>query len=91
MTWSGDGIAGDTDAGGAEEMVTVERFESPTEAQMAKGMLESAGVACFLAGENVNSLMSGVLTVQLQVKAEDEGAAREMLAGAERGDVSGVE
>lgn len=89
MSWSSDGVGGDAgrepEADDAEAMVTVGQFENPAVAQMARGMLESAGVECFLAGENVNSLMSGALTVQLQVKSEDESAARELLAGAEGG------
>jgi hypothetical protein len=60
-------------------MVTVGRFESPLEAQMAKGMLESAGVECVLVGENANNLMQSAFRVRLQVRLEDEAAARELL------------
>jgi molybdopterin-biosynthesis enzyme MoeA-like protein len=69
---------GDTDPT-TEGMVTVGRFESPIEAQMAKGMLESAGVECQLAGENVNSLLQAAFRVRLQVLEEDEAAARELM------------
>ena len=62
-------------------LVTVGRFESPVEAQMAKGMLESAGVECVLVGENVNNLLQAAFRVRLQVKVEDEAAARELIAG----------
>jgi hypothetical protein len=61
-------------------MVNVGRFESPLEAQMAKGMLESAGVECMLVGENANSLLQAAFRVRLQVRAEDEAAALELLA-----------
>jgi hypothetical protein len=61
-------------------MVTVGRFESPVEAQMAKGALESAGVESFLVGENANSLIQSAFRVRLQVREEDESAARELLA-----------
>ena len=70
---------GDTELVAPEGMVTVGRFDSPLEAQMAKGMLESAGVECVLAGENINSLLGGALPVRLLVAAEDEAAARELL------------
>jgi hypothetical protein len=80
---------GDTDPTPPEGMVTVGRFESPIEAQMAKGMLESAGVECMLAGENVNSLMQAAFRVRLQVRAEDESAALELLAEPAGGDVAG--
>lgn len=55
---------------------------------MAKGMLESAGVACSLVGENVNSLLQAAFRVRLQVGVEDEVAAREMLAQPENNDAS---
>jgi Putative prokaryotic signal transducing protein len=71
---------GDTDPTPPEGMVTVGRFESPIEAQMAKGMLESAGVECMLVGENVNNLLQAAFRVRLQVRAEDEAAARDLLA-----------
>lgn len=69
----------DGDPAPPEGRVTVARFESPVEAQIARGMLESAGVECFLVGENVNNLLQAAFRVRLQVAAEDETAAREML------------
>ena len=71
---------GDTDPTPPEGMVTVGRFESPVEAQLAKGMLESAGVECELVGENVNNLLQAAFRVRLQVRAEDEAVARELMA-----------
>ncbi len=65
----------------SEEMVTVARFMEPVNAQMAKGMLESAGIACFLLGENANSMMAFAFRARLQVQRQDEAAARELLAG----------
>jgi hypothetical protein len=70
-------------AGPAEDMVTVGRFESPLEAQMVKGMLESAGIECLLAGEEANSLLQAAFTASLQVNEQDETAARELLARVE--------
>lgn len=71
---------GDPEPTPPEGMVTVGRFESPVEAQLAKGMLESAGVECFLAGENANNLIQSAFRVRLQVREEDEKAASELLA-----------
>lgn len=76
-------------AGSAEDMVTVGRFESPLEAQMAKGMLESAGIECLLAGEEANSLLQAVCTVSLQVGEQDEAAARGLLAGTDESQEGG--
>jgi hypothetical protein len=71
-----------------EGLVIVGRFESPVEAQMAKGALESAGVECFLVGENANSLLPAAFRVRLQVRREDEAAARDILAQS-AGDLAG--
>jgi hypothetical protein len=73
-------LDGDTDPAAPEGMVTLARFESPVEAQLAKGMLESAGVECTLAGENANNLLQAAFRVRLQVRTEDEEAARELMA-----------
>ena len=72
---------GDPEPTPPEGLVTAGRFESPVEAQIAKGMLESAGVECFLVGENANNLMQTAFRVRLQVRVEDEAAARELIAG----------
>jgi hypothetical protein len=73
-------LDGDTEPTPPEGMVTVGRFESPVEAQMAKGLLESNGVECFLVGENANNLIQSAFRVRLQVRTEDEATARELLA-----------
>jgi Putative prokaryotic signal transducing protein len=64
-----------------EEYVTVGKFMEPTEAQMAKGLLESAGIESFLQGENANNLIAMAFRVRLQVRRKDEATAREMLGG----------
>ena len=66
-----------------QEMVSVAAFRDPTEAQFAKGMLESAGIECLMQGENANDLFPGALRVRLQVQAVDETAARALLTNAE--------
>ncbi len=70
---------GDPEPTPPEGMVTVGRFGSPVEAQMAKGMLEAAGVETFLVGENVNKLIQSAFRVRLQVREEDEAEALELL------------
>jgi hypothetical protein len=71
---------GDPEPTPAEGLVTVGRFESPLEAQMAKGMLEAAGVESELVGENVNNLLQSAFRVRLQVRVEDEAAAQGLMA-----------
>jgi hypothetical protein len=73
-------LDGDAEPGTPEGLVNVARFESPVEAQIAKGALESAGIESYLVGENANSLLQAAFRVRLQVKQEDEPAARELLA-----------
>jgi hypothetical protein len=67
----------------AERLVTVGRFLSSTEAQMARGVLESEGIECFLTGENVNNLLGAAFRVGIQVQMEDEALARGLLERAE--------
>jgi len=71
---------GDTEPYAPDGLVTVGRFESPIEAQIARGMLESAGIETFLVGENVNNLLQAAFRVRLQVRMEDETAARAFLS-----------
>jgi hypothetical protein len=71
---------GDPEPTPPEGMVTVARFESPVEAQMAKGLLESSGVECVLVGENANNLIQSAFRVRLQVFQDDEAVALGLLA-----------
>ncbi len=50
-----------------DKFVTVGKFLEPVNAQMAKGMLESAGIECFLQGENANSLLALAFRARLLV------------------------
>lgn len=61
------------------KLITVGRFLDPVQAQMAKGMLESSGIPCFLQGENANRMVPLAFRVRLQVLEEDEAVAREFL------------
>jgi hypothetical protein len=70
---------GDAEPRPPEGLVTVGRFQDPAEAQMARGMLEAAGIETFLVGENVNQLIPSAFRVRLQVRVEDEEAALELL------------
>lgn len=63
-----------------DRMVMVGRFLDSAEAQMARGMLESSGIECFLQGENANALVPLAFRVRLEVRAADEAEARALLA-----------
>lgn len=69
-----------------DQLVMVGRFLDPSEAQMAKGMLESAGLECFLQGVNANAMVPLAFRVRLAVRQADEETARLLLAEAEFAD-----
>jgi hypothetical protein len=64
-----------------DKFVTVGKFMEPANAQMAKGVLESAGIECFLQGENANSLLAPAFRARLLVHENDKEAALELLDG----------
>lgn len=66
-----------------QRLITVRQYRELSEAQVAKGVLESAGIACYLRDENAvrlewvwSNLLGGV---RLQVREEDREAAEEIL------------
>jgi len=62
-----------------EDLITVATFPEPMEANMARSALESAGIGVFLQGETANSLLPVAFSSRLQVRRDDEAAAREVL------------
>jgi hypothetical protein len=62
-----------------EKFVMIARYMAPMEAQMAKGVLESASLECFLHGENANALMPPAFKSRLMVHRKDEEEARKLL------------
>jgi hypothetical protein len=66
-----------------QELVTVRQFRDLPEALLAKGSLESAGIECFLADENlvrldwfISNFIGGI---KLNVRPADESNARKLL------------
>ena len=72
-----DGTASDPEAPG---LVTIRRFGDMSEALLARGALESAGIKCFLADTNMGRV-DWPLTrgMRLQVKQEDAADALAVL------------
>jgi len=65
------------------ELITIRQFRDLPEALLAKGSLESAGIECFLADENlvrldwfISNFIGGI---KLNVRAADEANARKLL------------
>jgi hypothetical protein len=67
----------------SDELVTVGKFLAPTEAQIAKGMLESAGIECYLQGENANNMLALAFRSRLRVRRIDAEAAYQLLSATE--------
>ncbi|QMV19288.1 DUF2007 domain-containing protein [Granulicella sp. 5B5] len=65
------------------EFVTVATFPEPMEASVARSALEAAGIEVYLRGETANSMVPVAFAAELQVRTEDEAAAREVLQSAE--------
>ena len=66
-----------------QKLVTIRQFRDLPEALLAKGSLESAGIECFLADENlvrldwfISNFIGGI---KLKVRLEDEATARGIL------------
>ena len=62
------------------DLVTIRQFGNLSEALLAKGCLESAGIECFLADANMAWMDSPVVRgMRLQVNPDDAGTAIELL------------
>ena len=64
----------------ASELVTIRQFGNLSDALMAKGCLDSAGIECFLADENMAWLDSPLVRgMRLQVSPDDAETAIALL------------
>lgn len=61
------------------DFVTVGKYMAPTTAQIAKGILEAAGIECFLQGENANNMLALAFRARLKVRQRDKEAAVDLL------------
>lgn len=67
----------------APELLTIRQFGNMSEALMAKGCLESAGIECFLADANITRLEWPISRgMRLQVNPEDAETAVAVLESA---------
>ena len=76
-------------AGGEKspQVVTLRRYTNLQQALLAKSVLDSAGVECFLADQNViglTALYQALGCIKLLVRQEDASAAENLLARGER-------
>lgn len=69
------------------ELVSICRFDNKTEAILARGLIESCGIECFLSDDRIGVASNAIhhyyrgplREIDLQVKPEDADAAREIL------------
>jgi len=77
---SDDFLPGDAEL---PELTTVRTFNASGEALLAKGLLESGGIECYLSDEDNSVLdpdgLGFVREIRLRVRPEDAEAAREVL------------
>lgn len=68
--------------GDPDELVTVGRYVDPVAAQFDRSRLEADGLACFVQGGGVGTLLptTTVYPILLQVRAADAARAAEILA-----------
>ncbi|GEM_PF-485904 len=73
------------------DLVTVFKAAGEFEAQQVKTFLEANGIACLLRGEALRNThgftLDGLGVVKVEVAAEDEENARELLRRAEAGEI----
>jgi hypothetical protein len=66
------------------ELVTIRRFRDLPEAMLAKGILDSAGIECFVVDDNIVRLnwfiSTGIGGIKIQVNKSDAEAASELFA-----------
>lgn len=75
-----------------DDLVTIETFQVPYHADLAKGMLEAAGFEAYLIGDNYGRrgfFNTAYAPIRLQVKTSDLIAAKQLLEDLESDAESG--
>ena len=62
------------------DLVVVATFQSTQDAQMAKGVLDEAGIASMIRADNAGGMYPSLSGVELLVRTEDVQPANEALA-----------
>lgn len=65
-----------------DSLVVLQAFDSSIKAEIAKSMLDSAGIFCVLHGEYMSTIYAtGAFPTRLMVRPEDFEAAKQLLEG----------
>ena len=72
----------DTTSTTSTSLVVLEAFDSPMQAEIAKSILDCAGIYCTLHDEYLSSIYTiGAFPTRLMVRGEDIDEARRLLEG----------
>lgn len=64
----------------SESLVVLQAFDNPTQAEIAKSILDCAGIFCTLHGEYLSSIYAiGAFPTRLMVRPDDIEEARRLL------------
>jgi hypothetical protein len=63
----------------SSELVVLSTFPSITEAQIAKGVLDAAGIESMVRSDNAGGMYPAIAGAELLVRADDVGKAKEAL------------
>ena len=64
----------------SESLVTIQAYNTSNEAEIAKSILDSAGIFCTLSGEYMSTIYAiGIFPTKLLVRSEDVDEARRLL------------
>lgn len=65
----------------SSELIAVSTFPSDAEAQIAKSVLDEAGIESMIRSDDIGGMYPGIAGVELLVRAEDVERATEALEG----------
>lgn len=72
----------DTTTNLTDTLVVLQTYDNSTQAEIARSMLECAGIFCALHGEYMSTIYTiGAFLVRLMVRAEDFEEAQSLLQG----------
>ena len=67
------------------QLVAVSTFRSPADAQIARGILDEAGIESIIRSDDAGGMYPGISGTDLLVRAEDRERAAEALDSTKRG------
>lgn len=66
----------------SSSLITISTFRSATDAQIAKGILDEAGIESMIRADNAGGMYPAISGAELLVRPEDSARAHDALTGA---------